>query len=112
MALSRVIQDDAWNSYFYGKKPRNVAKSATACTGTAGTRLPSPKLSNECKNPTSGHRDHTAPVGYASTESYLLVHQPIPPKEFMKIPEAKKAVDAEWEKLTSQGAWDLSLIHI
>ena len=73
--------------------------------------LLSPEPSNECKNATSGHRDHTAPAGYVSTESYLLVHQPIPPKEFMKIPEAKKAVDAEWEKLTSQGAWDLTTVR-
>jgi len=114
-ALSNIIRDDAWNSYFFGKKPRNASKSAAACSENhlpaAGSHLPSPDLSTECENPTSGHRDHTAPIGYVSTESYLLVHQPIPPKDFMKIPEAKKAVDAEWEKLTALGACDLSTVR-
>ena len=35
-------------------------------------------------------------------------HLPIPMKKAMSIPNAKKAVDKEWEALASLPAWDLS----
>ena len=53
------------------------------------------------------HEERVAPKGHVSMEHYGLVHAPVKMKQAMKIPEAKKAVDTEWEKLKNAPAWDL-----
>ena len=57
------------------------------------------------------HQDHIAMSGYCSEEWFALVHTPIPLKKAYKIPNAKKAVDTEWDKLTKKGAWDFSTVE-
>ena len=44
------------------------------------------------------HQDHFAGKGDNSLQHYNLVHKFIPMPRAMKIPEAKAAVDKEWEK--------------
>ena len=44
------------------------------------------------------HEDHIAGEGYNSMTHYNLVHQFIPVRQAMKIPDAKAALDKEWEK--------------
>ena len=50
------------------------------------------------------HEDHIAGKGENSLQHYNLVHKFMP--QAMKIPEAKAAVDKEWEKLENIPAWD------
>jgi len=45
------------------------------------------------------HQDKVLSVSEVHEEHYAMVHQPIPISKAMKIPAAKKAVDAEWDKL-------------
>ena len=40
-----------------------------------------------------------------------MVHEPIPPKQIRLLPEAAKAVQAEWDKLRDLGAWDLATVR-
>ena len=46
-----------------------------------------------------GHEDHIAGRGINSSNHYNLVHKFILMPQAMKIPDAKAAVDEEWEKL-------------
>ena len=41
------------------------------------------------------------------TDAYGLVARPVPHSEIRRIPAAQLAVQAEWDKLTQRGAWDL-----
>ena len=45
------------------------------------------------------HQDRIGDIGVCSEEFYALIHAPIKMDKAMKIPDAKKAVDAEWTKL-------------
>ena len=45
------------------------------------------------------HEDHMAERGFNSMSHYNLVHKFIPMSQGMKIPDAKGAVDEEWETL-------------
>ena len=45
------------------------------------------------------HEDHIAGKGINSLNHYNFVHKFMPMPQAMKIPEAKAAVDKEWEKL-------------
>ena len=45
------------------------------------------------------HEDHIVGKGINLLNHYNLVHKLIPMPQAMKIPEAKAAVDKEWEKL-------------
>ena len=51
--------------------------------------------------------DHIAGKGYSSI-SHNLVHKFLPVPQAMKIPDAKAAVDKEWEKLETLLAWQLN----
>ena len=44
------------------------------------------------------HEDHIVEQGFNSMSHYFLVHKPIPCPKAMKIPDAKAAVDNEWDK--------------
>ena len=55
----------------------------------------------------SNHEDHIAGKGENSLQHYNLVHKFIPMPQAMKIPEAKAAVDKEWEKLEKISVWNL-----
>ena len=46
-----------------------------------------------------------------SLQHYNLVHKLTPMPQAMKIPEAKAAVDKEWEKLEKISAWDLANVR-
>ena len=56
------------------------------------------------------HEDHIAPAGYVSETYYAMVHKPIPIPKAMKIPDALKAVNKEWEKLESIPAWNVNSV--
>ena len=52
----------------------------------------------------SNHEDHIVGKGENSSQHYNLVHKFLPMPQAMKIPEAKAAVDKEWEKLEKNSA--------
>ena len=56
------------------------------------------------------HEDHTAGQGDNSLQHCNLVHKFIPMPQAMKIPDAKDAVDKEWEKL--ENTFDDNLIPL
>ena len=58
------------------------------------------------------HEDHVAGKGIKSLNHYNLVHKFIPMPQSMKIPEAKAAVDKDWEKLEEILAWQLTKVRI
>ena len=49
--------------------------------------------------------------GHNSLQHYNLVHKFIPMPQAIKIPEAKAAVDKEWEILEKISAWNLTKIR-
>ena len=57
------------------------------------------------------YENHIAGKGDKSLQHYKLVHKFIPMPQTMKIPEAKAAVDKEWEKLEKVLAWDLTKVR-
>ena len=56
------------------------------------------------------HEDHIAGKGINSLNHYNLVHKLIPMPKAMKIPDAKAAVDKEWENSRKyrHGSWRMS----
>ena len=85
----------------------NEIKSKLACIleASESTRL---RMEESLPN---YHEDHTAGKGNNSLQHYKLVHNFIPMPQAMKIPEAKAAVDKEWEKLEKIPAWDLTKVR-
>ena len=57
------------------------------------------------------HQDNIGMAGYVSDEWFALIHTPVPMAKALKIPDAKKAVDKEWDKLVTKGAWDLKSVR-
>ena len=57
------------------------------------------------------HEDHIAGRGINSLSHYNLVHKFILVPQAMKIPDAKAAVDKEWEKLEKIPAWQLTKVR-
>ena len=57
------------------------------------------------------HEDHIAGKGDNSLQHYNLVQKLIPMPQAMKIPEAKTAVDKEWEKLDKISSWNLRKVR-
>ena len=49
--------------------------------------------------------------GEPMAELFAMVHLPISMKQAMQIPNAKKAVDKEWDALAKISAWDLSKVR-
>ena len=58
-----------------------------------------------------GQEDHMAGRGLISLNHYNLVHNFIPMTQAMKIPDAKAAVDKEWEKLEKIPARQLTKVR-
>ena len=57
------------------------------------------------------HEDHIAGKGFKSLSHYNLVRKFILLPQALKIPEAKAAVDKEWEKLEQMPAWQLTKVR-
>ena len=57
------------------------------------------------------HQDHTAPKGHASMNQFALVHTPIQIGKAMRIPEAKKAVDDEWNAHEVKKTWNINKVR-
>ena len=57
------------------------------------------------------HEDHIAGKGMTSLSHYNLVRKIIPMPDAMKIPDAKAAVEKEWEKLEKIPAWQLTKVR-
>ena len=57
------------------------------------------------------HQEREPPPWLSSHEWYACVHTPIPIQEANKIPKARQAIDAEWDKLgKDKKAWDLTTV--
>ena len=69
------------------------------------------KHSSKNKNHRTKHFERIAPVGTVSDNYYALVHTPVDMKKAMQIPDAKKAVDKEWQKLIDKTAWDYDSVR-
>ena len=54
--------------------------------------------------------DHIAGKGLNSLSHYNLVHNFIPMHQAIKIPNAKAAVDKDWEKLEKLPAWKMTKV--
>ena len=63
------------------------------------------------ESPQNFHEDHSARRGDNSLQNYSLEHKFIPLPQAMKIPEAKAAVDKEWDKMSKISAWDLTKVR-
>ena len=70
-------------------------KTKYACIVEADESLRKRKEGSQNEN----HEDHIAGKGMNSLSHHSLVHKFIPMSQSMKIPDAKAAVDKEWEKL-------------
>ena len=57
------------------------------------------------------HQDNVAAIGHASPSYYAMVHTPVPPGQVYSNPGARDAVEKEWKKLESKGAWDMSTVQ-
>ena len=57
------------------------------------------------------HEDHIAGKGMNSLCHYNLVHKFISWPQAMKIPDAKAAVEQEWETLEMIPAWQLTKVR-
>ena len=57
------------------------------------------------------HEDHITAKGMNSMTQYSLVHKFISMPQAMKIPDAKTAVEKEWEKLEKIPAWQLTKVR-
>ena len=55
--------------------------------------------------------DHIAGKGMNSLGHFNLVHKFIPMPQATKIPDAKAAVEQEWEKLEKIPAWQLTKVR-
>ena len=62
-------------------------------------------------SPHKNHEDHIAGKGMNSLGHHNLVHKFSPMPKVMKIPDAKRAVDNEWEKLEKIPAWQLTKVR-
>ena len=92
-----------------GETHRNIGKRKTkyACVVDAdeSTR---PRLEGAVRKP---HQDHITAKGTNSITHYSLVHRFIPIPQAFKIPDAKAAVEKEWEKLEKIPAWQLTKVR-
>ena len=61
-------------------------------------------------SPLAKHKDHSAGNGFTSMTHYYLVHKFIPMPQAMRIPDAKAAVDKEWQNLETIPAWKLEKV--
>ena len=53
----------------------------------------------------SPHQVNIVGGGSATDEYFLMVHKPIDIKHVKNIPDAKAALDAEWQKMRDKRAW-------
>ena len=58
------------------------------------------------------HDEHIAEQGFSSLAHHNLVHKFIPMPQAMKIPDAKAAVNKDWEKLGKITVWQLGLFPL
>ena len=56
------------------------------------------------------HEDHIAERDFTPMSHNNLVHKFVPMPQAMKVPDAKEAVDKEWEKLKKLPAWQLTKV--
>jgi len=61
--------------------------------------------------PKRPHQERIASTGYTSEEYFNLIHTPVPMNKAMQIPQARAAVQLEWDKLVSKSAWILSSVR-
>ena len=92
-----------------GKTHRSIGKRRTkyACVVDAdeSTRA---RLEGAGHKP---HQDHITAKGMSSMTHYSLVHKFIPMPQALKIPDAKAAMEKQWEKLEKIPAWQLTKVR-
>ena len=64
-----------------------------------------PESEDEKPSVTREHQDHFACPGTVTPEYFALIHTPLSIGDAMRIPDAKKALMAEWDKLKAKRAW-------
>ena len=57
------------------------------------------------------HQDQAAPKGYGSLEQMAMVHLPISIEKALRIPDARKAVDAEWTAHAQKKTWNVDRVR-
>ena len=94
MALAMLCKTSKTCKHGVTLAQSNETKAKLACIleASESTRL---RMGESLPN---HHEDHIAGKGDNSLQHYDLVHKFIPMLQAMKIPEAKAAVDKEWEK--------------
>ena len=60
------------------------------------------------RTPSKDHEDHTAEKGFNSLSHTDPARKFVPMHQAMKIPDAKAAVDKEWEKLEKSPSWQMT----
>ena len=60
--------------------------------------------------PPKDHEDYIAEKGFNSISHYNLVHEFVPTLQAMKIPDAKAAVDKEWENFEKSPACQMTKV--
>ena len=98
------------------RKPQEtVAREGTAQekqSKHASWNLTSPQGSSWNRTLQIRHEDHIAEKGFDSINHCNLVHKFITILQAMKIPDAKAAVDKEWENLEKMPAWQQDKVDV
>ena len=88
---------------------RSIGKRKTKCACVVDAdESTSPRLERAGHEP---HQDHIAAKGMNSITHESLVHKIIPMPQALIIPDAKAAVEKEWEKLKKIPAWQLTKVR-
>ena len=84
-----------------------VAKgNASIATSLVTNYVSAPrKGKGSSESPNRPHQSRIAGAGSVSEEYFAMVHKPIPINKALQIPEAKAALDKEWNKLKDKKAW-------
>ena len=103
--------EDKYNSIMSEAKAKYAVPAAPAMHVILQANSSVRKHSTKNKNHRTKHFERIAPVGTVSDNYYALVHTPVDMKRAMQIPDAKKAVDKEWQKLIDKTAWDYDSVR-
>ena len=107
MALAMPCEASKKGKHGATRGKSNEINSKLACILEASE---STRLRMEESLPTH-HEDHTAGKVDNSLQHYNLVHKVIPLLQAMKLPEAKAAVEKEWEKAEKIPAWNITEVR-
>ena len=96
-----------WRGETCGEKNSIARRSKYACIVQAHE----PTRKRNGKTQQKDHEDHIAGRRVHSLSHCNLVHKLIPLPQAMKFPDAKAAVDKEWETLVKLPAWQMTKVR-